>query len=575
MVAVNATFTLPGLAGLVLMLGMAVDANVLIYERLREERDRGASLAAGHPQRLRPGLPDHHRHPPVEHLHRHRALRRRQRSAQGLRHQPDGRPDHQPVHVAVHDAARSSTSGWPRAGCTKLSMLRLLRQARHRLHGHPQLHVHGHASSLTVLGHRPVHRPAARRPEHRLRRRHGLRRQADRGRSTIERAARAARRRAARRSWPEASTVKESSRRDGLTATCYYVSPTATRAPRRSPLGQRADRRDATQGARGNRSQKRAGELPDCVGRADLPQRRSRQGSERAGKSRYFTVRTSEKEPELVQAMLDRLLRTERRRAAHEQGLHEVRSRSTTKRGYRLTLLRRPKATRSRRRLAQLRQVAVPARADARPSASSRRRTCPFDVRHRRRRPHDRRRQVSRSCCSSSRPSCTAEQTRQAVEQVLRDDRARVRGPAAAGAPGELRQPARRRDPARAPCTPSWRAGWPSCCTSGSASATGRSAWPPSSAWSTTCSSRSGVIAAVPLHLRHLPWLANALLIQDFKIDLPAVAALLTLVGYSVNDTIVVFDRIREVRGKNPDLTPQMINDSVNQTLSRTRADRR
>src|SRR5205807_4036009 len=44
MAAVNATFTLPGLAGLVLMLGMAVDANVLIYERLREERERGASL---------------------------------------------------------------------------------------------------------------------------------------------------------------------------------------------------------------------------------------------------------------------------------------------------------------------------------------------------------------------------------------------------------------------------------------------------------------------------------------------------------------------------------------------------
>ncbi|HKB36270.1 MAG TPA: protein translocase subunit SecD, partial [Gemmataceae bacterium] len=44
MVVVKATFTLPGLAGLVLMLGMAVDANVLIYERIREERDRGASL---------------------------------------------------------------------------------------------------------------------------------------------------------------------------------------------------------------------------------------------------------------------------------------------------------------------------------------------------------------------------------------------------------------------------------------------------------------------------------------------------------------------------------------------------
>lgn len=58
--------------------------------------------------------------------------------------------------------------------------------------------------------------------------------------------------------------------------------------------------------------------------------------------------------------------------------------------------------------------------------------------------------------------------------------------------------------------------------------------------------------------------------IQDFKIDLPSIAALLTLVGYSVNDTIVVFDRIREVRGKNPALTSKMINDSVNQTLSRT-----
>ena len=39
MVLVSAAFTLPGLAGIVLMLGMAVDANVLISERLREERE--------------------------------------------------------------------------------------------------------------------------------------------------------------------------------------------------------------------------------------------------------------------------------------------------------------------------------------------------------------------------------------------------------------------------------------------------------------------------------------------------------------------------------------------------------
>jgi len=77
-----------------------------------------------------------------------------------------------------------------------------------------------------------------------------------------------------------------------------------------------------------------------------------------------------------------------------------------------------------------------------------------------------------------------------------------------------------------------------------------------------------GAIAAC--HYLHLVPGLDFLLIQDFKIDLAAVAALLTLVGYSVSDTIVVFDRIREVRGKNPKLTAQMINDSVNQTLSRT-----
>jgi SecD/SecF fusion protein len=79
-----------------------------------------------------------------------------------------------------------------------------------------------------------------------------------------------------------------------------------------------------------------------------------------------------------------------------------------------------------------------------------------------------------------------------------------------------------------------------------------------------------GIIAFCHYIHQWAPGLASALLIQDFKINLAAVAALLTLVGYSVNDTIVVFDRIREVRGKNPELTPQMINDSVNQTLSRT-----
>jgi SecD/SecF fusion protein len=77
-----------------------------------------------------------------------------------------------------------------------------------------------------------------------------------------------------------------------------------------------------------------------------------------------------------------------------------------------------------------------------------------------------------------------------------------------------------------------------------------------------------GIIAACTFV--HGTWFGNLLGISDFKLDLNSVAALLTLVGYSVSDTIVVFDRIREVRGKNPVLTSQMINDSVNQTLSRT-----
>ena len=48
------------------------------------------------------------------------------------------------------------------------------------------------------------------------------------------------------------------------------------------------------------------------------------------------------------------------------------------------------------------------------------------------------------------------------------------------------------------------------------------------------------------------------------------VAALLTIVGFSINDTIVIFDRIREIRGKSTVITKDMINLSVNQTLSRT-----
>jgi SecD/SecF fusion protein len=59
-------------------------------------------------------------------------------------------------------------------------------------------------------------------------------------------------------------------------------------------------------------------------------------------------------------------------------------------------------------------------------------------------------------------------------------------------------------------------------------------------------------------------------LVDDFKISLDVVAALLTIVGFSINDTIVIFDRLREIRGKSPTVTAEMIDRAVNQTLSRT-----
>ncbi len=58
----------------------------------------------------------------------------------------------------------------------------------------------------------------------------------------------------------------------------------------------------------------------------------------------------------------------------------------------------------------------------------------------------------------------------------------------------------------------------------------------------------------------------------DLKINLPMLAAFLTILGYSLNDTIVVFDRIREnmASAGRRVVSQQLINDSVNQVLNRT-----
>ena len=57
----------------------------------------------------------------------------------------------------------------------------------------------------------------------------------------------------------------------------------------------------------------------------------------------------------------------------------------------------------------------------------------------------------------------------------------------------------------------------------------------------------------------------------DFEVSLAVIAAFLTIVGYSLNDTIVIFDRIREnVKGLKNATLSSVINESINQSLSRT-----
>ena len=63
----------------------------------------------------------------------------------------------------------------------------------------------------------------------------------------------------------------------------------------------------------------------------------------------------------------------------------------------------------------------------------------------------------------------------------------------------------------------------------------------------------------------------GAFALTNQEISLTVIAAILTLVGYSMNDTIVVFDRIREnLRLRRREALPDVVNRSISQTLSRT-----
>ncbi len=64
--------------------------------------------------------------------------------------------------------------------------------------------------------------------------------------------------------------------------------------------------------------------------------------------------------------------------------------------------------------------------------------------------------------------------------------------------------------------------------------------------------------------------IGDLLMLTPMKINMAMIAALLTIIGYSLNDTIVLFDRIRENRGKLAMASVGTVNDSINQVISRT-----
>lgn len=82
-----------------------------------------------------------------------------------------------------------------------------------------------------------------------------------------------------------------------------------------------------------------------------------------------------------------------------------------------------------------------------------------------------------------------------------------------------------------------------------------------------------GGVAAIVAVFHDVLVSMTAMSLTDREISLPVLAAFLTIIGYSVNDTIVAYDRVRENRGKGVKRGipfGEQINTAINQTLSRT-----
>ena len=78
-------------------------------------------------------------------------------------------------------------------------------------------------------------------------------------------------------------------------------------------------------------------------------------------------------------------------------------------------------------------------------------------------------------------------------------------------------------------------------------------------------------LAAIVALLHDIIISVGAIALLGYEVNTPFIAAVLTILGYSINDTIVVFDRIREtIRKKNSGTLGDCINKSVNQVMTRS-----
>ena len=100
----GAVLTLPGIAGVILTIGMGVDSNVLIFERIREELRAGQGAGLGRGYRLQAGVSDDYRHARDHRGFGHLPLCIRHGAGAGICRDPDDRFGGEPVYGGLRFA---------------------------------------------------------------------------------------------------------------------------------------------------------------------------------------------------------------------------------------------------------------------------------------------------------------------------------------------------------------------------------------------------------------------------------------------------------------------------------------